>query len=171
MVDRASAHPPSWQRWLVRAVAALVLWACALAFAALTDRGVYPVALAAGVLALLAVVWLAQDTIGLAETPPWSLYSSAAARRTFDPRFSRLSQDLAEAADRRSASLALHASLDLIADQILLEEYDVDRERDPERAREILGEQVTAYLASAPGSERQLFSPELDRVLDRLEML
>jgi G3E family GTPase len=58
-----------------------------------------------------------------------------------------------------------------VADRLLLDKYDVSRQWDPDAAREILGEQVTSYLAAKPGSERAVFSPELSAVLDRLESL
>lgn len=91
--------------------------------------------------------------------------------RTFDPRFSRLSQQLDEASDRREASVAVHASLIPVADRILFDKYDIDRELHPEAARAILGEDVWSYLHSRPGSEKVVFSPQLFAVLDRLESL
>jgi hypothetical protein len=163
--------PLGLRRWIVRAVVAGCVFGAVLAFALLTDRSPDAWVVAGSVVAVLAVVWLGMDTIELADPPDWSLYRSASPARTFDPRFSRLSQELAEAADRQGASLALHQSLADVADTILLEKYDVDRARAPAAADEILGEPVTAYLASEPGTERVVFSPALFDVLDRLESL
>ena len=106
-----------------------------------------------------------------AEPAQWSLYRAPAPARTFDPRFSRLAQELDEASDRRSASLAVHTSLSAVADRILFDRYDVDRARDPDAAREILGEQAWTYLDTTPRNEKMVFSPQLFDVLDRLESL
>ena len=157
--------------WLKRALAVVCVWGAAVGFAVFTERHPHPLPLAAAVAAILTVVWLCVDAYQDAESPPWSLYRSPTPARTFDPRFSRLSQQLDEAADRREASVAVHASLAAVADRILLDKYDVDRERDPEAAHEILGEDVWSYLSTAAGSEKVVFSPRLFAVLDRLETL
>lgn len=157
--------------WALRAAAAVVVWGVVVAFAYFIERPPHLVVDAAAVGALLTVVWLVADASDLAEKPDWSLYHSPSPDRTFDPRFSRLSQELADASDRRAASTALHDSLDAVADRILLDKYDIDRTRDPEAARTILGEDVSTYLAKVPGSEKTVFSPELSAVLDRLESL
>ncbi len=127
--------------------------------------------LAAAVAAILTVVWLCVDAYQDAEPPQWSLYRSPSPARTFDPRFSRLSQELDEASDRREASRGGAYESVPVADRILFDKYDVDRELHPEAARAILGEDVWSYLHSRPGSEKVVFSPQLFAVLDRLESL
>ncbi|MEJ7630247.1 MAG: hypothetical protein WKF54_11705 [Nocardioidaceae bacterium] len=157
--------------WRARAGAAILVWGLVVGFAYFIERPPHLVVDGAAVCAVLTVVWLLTDTIELAEPPDWSLYHSSSPDRTFDPRFSRLSQELSDASDRRAASVAVHDSLDAVADRILLDKYDVDRSRDSQAARTILGEQVFAYLEAPPGSEKMLFSPALSDVLDRLESL
>lgn len=157
--------------WAPRAAAVVLIWVLVVAFAYFIERPPHLVVDAAAVGALLTVGWLLADATGRAEPPDWSLYHSSSPDRTFDPRFSRLSQELADASNRRAASLVVHDSLDAVADRILLDKYDIDRARDPDAARTILGEQVSAYLCQVPGSEKTVFSPELSAVLDRLESL
>ncbi len=159
------------RRWLKRVVAAFAVWAFILGFAVFTERDPHPIPLAAAVAAGLAVVWLCTDIHQGEETPEWSLYHAPAPARTFDPRFSRLSQELNEASDRRSASRAVHTSLSKVADRILLDRYDIDRASNPVEARAILGERAWSYLTTKPGDEKVVFSAELFDVLDRLESL
>jgi len=159
------------KRWVLRGVAGVCLWGAVIGYAELTDRRPHLLALAGAVAALLTVVWLCADAFELADPPQWSLYRSPSPERTFDPRFSRLSQELAEASDRRAASVALHNSLAAVADRILLDKYDVDHAHQPEAAREILGEPATSYLEAEPGIEKVVFSRLLSDVLDRLESL
>jgi len=157
--------------WLQRAAVGICVWLAAIAFAIFTERHPHPLALAAAVAAVLTVVWLCVDAFQTTEAPQWSLYRAPAPPRTFDPRFSRLSQELNEATDRRAASVALHTSLSAVADRILLDKYAVDLEREPAAAREILGEQAWSYLEARPSSEKVVFSPQVFDVLDRLESL
>jgi hypothetical protein len=159
------------RRWLKRALAAVCVWLAAIGFALFTERHPHPFALGAAVVATLTVGWLCVDAFQGAETPQWSLYRAPAPARTFDPRFSRLSQELDEATDRQAASLAVHGSLSAVADRILLDKYGVDLEHDPDTAREILGDQVWSYFEATPDGDKIVFSPQLFAVLDRLESL
>jgi hypothetical protein len=159
------------KRWLLRGLVAIVVWGATIGFAVFTEHHPHPIALGGAVAATLTVVWLVTDAFVSAEPAQWSLYRAPAPARTFDPRFSRLAQELDEASDRRSASLAVHTSLSAVADRILLDRYDVDRVNDPDASREILGEQVWTYLGTNPRNEKVVFTPALFDVLDRLESL
>lgn len=157
--------------WVKRGLVALCAWAGTFGFAVLTDRHPHPVALAAATTAVLTVGWLCADAYQHAENADWSLYRAPAPERTFDPRFSRLSQELDEDTDREAASIALHADLTAVADRILLDKYDVDRQSQPAVARDILGDRVWAYVDVPPSNDRVVFTPLLFDVLDRLESL
>ncbi|MDX6298189.1 MAG: hypothetical protein QOI51_2046 [Nocardioidaceae bacterium] len=159
------------KRWAQRGVAALAVWAALLGYAELDNRRPHPVGLAAAVLAILAVVWLCTDAYEVAQPPQWALYHSRPPTRSFDPRFSRLSQQLAEATDRHAAAVAVHTSVSQAAEGILLDKYGVDSARDPEQARQILGDLAADFVAAGPAEDRFVFSPELFDVLDRLESL
>lgn len=159
------------KRWVWRALFAAFTFGVALGFAALTDRTANYVPLAAAIVAVLTVIWLCVDAYGLSEPPRWLLYRSPPVQRSFDPRFSRLSQELTDFADRRAASRALHTSLTAVADQILLDRYGVDRDQAPERAHQLLGDEVDDYLRSPPGATKSVFSSTVYHVLDRLESL
>ena len=159
-------------RWVWRIVTAVGLWGAAIGYGELTDRTPHLLPLAAAVAAILAVVWLCTDALEVSEPPQWTLYRSAAPERTFDPRFSRLSQELAEASDRRSASIAVHRSLTAIADRMLRDRYDVDRRREPDRQPATYSVSPRRRTSTAvPGTEKLVFSPLLFDVLDRLESL
>lgn len=128
-------------------------------------------ALAAATAAVFTVGWLCADAYQHAEKPEWTLYHGPATERTFDPRFSRLSQQLDENTDRAAASTALHADLTAVADRVLRDKYDVDRHLQPAVARDILGDRVWTYVGDAPVNDRVVFTPLLFDVLDRLESL
>jgi hypothetical protein len=157
--------------WLKRTAAVVVVWAVTLGFALFIDRHPQPIALAAGVAAVLSVVWLCVDAYQDPGPADWSLYRAPAPARTFDPRFSRLSQQLNEADDRQEASVAVRTSLSAVADRLLLDKYEVDRHRDPESAARILGDQVWRYLTSDADADQVTFSPQLFAVLDTMEAL
>lgn len=159
------------KRWFYRALLAVGVWGVALGYAALTDRTANYVPLAAAIAAVLTVIWLCADAYSLSESPHWMLYRAPPARRSFDPRFSRLSQELTDAADRQAASLALHTNLTAVAEQILLDRYGIDSELSPDRARDLLGADVDDYLRAQPGNAKVVFSPTVFTVLDRLESL
>jgi hypothetical protein len=159
------------KRWAARGVVAVAVWALLVGYVRLDDRQPHPLGLATAVVAVLAVVWLCSDAYAVAVPPQWQLYYSRSPARTFDPRFSRLSQELAEASNRQAAATAVHTSLADVADRILLDTYGVDRARDPDGARAILGEATTAYLAADPTRQKDVFSRQLLDVLTRLESL
>ncbi|MGI8701191.1 MAG: hypothetical protein ACR2JU_08295 [Nocardioidaceae bacterium] len=159
------------RRWLPRALTAAAVWGLALAYALISDRAVYPAALAAAVVATLAVCWLWADTSFLSQPPRWQLYRSSTAWRTYDPRFVRLAQEVAETADQREAAAAVHDHLVKVADRLLLDTYDVDRAADPAAARRVLGEPLASYLDDGPGRDRDVMSPRVSAALDRLESL
>jgi hypothetical protein len=158
-------------RWLARAVTAVAVWGLLLGYARLDDRQPHPVGLAAAVVSVLAVVWLCADAYEVARPPEWELYHSRAPARSFDPRFSRLSQELAESSSREAVALAVQTSVGAVADRILLDMYGVDRGRDPEAARRILGDQTADYLVRDPRRDKDVFTPQLSAVLTRLESL
>lgn len=159
------------RRWAGRVVAAVVIWLIVVGYAMLLGRTPHVLALATAVAAVLAVVWLCMDALAVTTPPEWGLYLPVSATRTFDPRFSRLSQLLADAADRRSASKAVHTSVADVADTLLRDKYGVDLAGDPDAARTVLGEEVWAYLAVDPAKEKDVFSERLLGVLARLEAL
>lgn len=159
------------RRWASRAVAVLVSWGMVLGYAALADRPAHPVAVGVAVLTLFTVGWLGADAFARLETPRWQLYRAARPWRSYDPRFARLTQQIADAADRDAAAAAVHASLTGITERLLLDRYDVDAATDPETARRILGEPLASYLETGPEPGTRLVSPRLSAALDRLESL
>jgi hypothetical protein len=157
--------------WVRRAAAAVGVWGLTLAFAVFTDRSPHVLAVAAATLAVLTIVWLCTDVFEYEHVGEWILYRAPAAGRTFDPRFSRLSQQLDEDRDRDATAVALHASLTSIADRLLLDKHGVDRLAQPAAARDILGPQASSYLDRGPLSGVDIFTPQLFDTLDTLESL
>lgn len=159
------------RRWAGRVALAVVIWLVVVGYAKLLGRTPHVLALATAVAAVLAVVWLWMDALAVTRPPEWGLYLPRTPTRTFDPRFSRLSQMLADAPDRRSASEAVHTSVADVADTLLRDKYGVDLAADPEAARTVLGDEVWAYLAVDAAKEKDVFSERLLGVLARLEGL
>lgn len=159
------------RRWIRRTVVAVLAWGALIGYAELTDRTPHLIPLAGGLFATLAVCWLCLDGFELAEPPHWWLYRSTSSGRTLDPRFSRLSQALAETDDAARVSAFLHDSLVETADTRLRDVRGVDRAEQPEAARALLGNRVADYLNGPPPLDRNPFSPTVDAVLDTLEAL
>ena len=157
--------------WLLRVLGAASVWGLIVAWAVLDDRDPHYIGLAAAVGAAFAVIWLWVDACSFALPPQWYVYNRRPIARSFDPRFSRLSQELAEAASRQEAAVAVHLNVAKVADQILVDKYGVVRSRDVEEAARILGPETSAYLVANPNRERDVFSPQLFDVLARLESL
>lgn len=157
--------------WTGRLLSAAAFFATAWGYAAISDRPVQPLALAAAAGAAVALYWLWADTFFLDRAPRWQLYRSATAWRTYDPRFARLAQEVAESADQREAVIAVHMHLVRVADRLLRDKYDVTRAADPAAAARILGEPLASYLADGPGKDRDVTSPRIAAALDRLESL
>lgn len=158
-------------RWVGRLLGAAAVFGLAWAYAAISDRPVQPVALATAAISILAVCWLWADTFFLDRAPRWQLYRAATAWRTYDPRFARLAQEVAETSDQREAVVAVHQHLVRVADRILRDAYDVDSFADSAAATRILGEPTATYLADGPGKDRNVTSPRIAAALDRLESL
>jgi hypothetical protein len=158
-------------RWGSRVVTACFVWVVLVGYGWLAERETHYLALTAAVAAVMTVVWLCTDAYAVALPPEWHLYYTRSPARSFDPRFSRLSQELAEASDRRAAALAVHSSVEKVADVILVDKYGIDRAADPQAAGLVLGEETMDYLAANPERERDVFSDRLFHVLERLESL
>jgi hypothetical protein len=157
--------------WISRVTVATVVWALLVGWALLDNRQPHYLGVAAAVAACFTVGWLCADAYTLALPPQWEMYYSRSVGRTFDPRFSRLSQELAEARSREAAAVAVHANVARVADRILLDKYGVERGAEPDRAAQVLGAEITGYLAVDPRRERDVFSDRLFDVLARLESL
>lgn len=161
-----------WAAWTHRLLATAGAFGVLWAYAWLSDRSPEPALLAFAVVALAGVVWLALDTIDQGVAVQWRISPRyAPSRRGFDPRFSRLSQDLSESTDRQAVAFEVHAVLGRVADDLLRSKYNVDPTADPEHAREILGEPLADYLANRPQYPRRGFDRQIGRLLERLESL
>jgi hypothetical protein len=159
------------RRWAGRAAGAAALWLLVLGYAYLDDRTPHVVGLAAAVTAILAVVWLSVDAFEDTRPTYWRIHATRIPTRTFDPRFSRLSQMLAEASDRRAAAEAVHSSIAAVTDALLRDKFRIDRHDDPAAARALLGDEVWVYLNDGHGNDKNVFSERLLGVLARLESL
>lgn len=161
-----------WAFWTQRVLAVAGAFAALWAYAWLSDRQPSVLLLGFAVLALAVPVWLARDTVSSATAVQWRISQRyAPSLRGFDPRFSRLAQDLAESTDRAAVAVEVHAVLSRIADDILRSTYGVDPDREPETARRILGPLVADYLNSPPRYPRHGYDRQIGRLLERLESL
>jgi hypothetical protein len=159
------------RHWLNRIAVGLAVWGFLVWWARLDDRHPHYLGIGAAVAAAFTIIWLCADAYSVAIPPQWEMYYSRSVGRTFDPRFSRLSQELAEADSREAAAIAVHNNVARVADQILVDKYGIDRSADPDRAAQVLGPEITGYLASDARRERDVFSDRLFDVLARLESL
>lgn len=161
-----------WSLWTQRLLAAIGSFGALWAYGWLSDRQPNAVLLGFAVVALAGLAWLARDTVESDIGVQWRITPQyAPSLRGFDPRFSRLAQDLSESTDRQAVAFEVHAVLGRVADDILLSKYGVDPGADPARAREILGDPLADYLASQPRYHRRGYDRHIGRLLERLESL
>lgn len=155
-----------------RLVGAGVVIAVLVGFSFLGERTFVPALLVLGVLAAAAVYILVADEAAEMLTVRWTMPPRfASAGHTFDPRFTRLAQQLSESADRAGVAVEVHRSLAAIADDLLASRYGVDRARDPAAARAVLGDSLSDYLDRPPSYPRNGFGRKVSALLTRLEEL
>ncbi len=87
-----------------------------------------------------------------------------------DPRFSRLSQSFHDGTDPQAVAEHVHRSLVPVIDGLLLSRHGLDRHEDPAAAREVLGNDVSDYLAKPPRYRRGHFT-QLSTLITRIESL
>ena len=144
--------PRSWLSW---SGITIVTWAGSWLFAAGLGSKTQPVLLlatvAALVLAIGTVVEVNTPTEEVDWTPP---HRSGVRSHGIDPRFSRLSRNFTDGTDGHRLAAHIHTTLTGVVDRRLAAAYGVDRQRDPARARSILGDQLADYLDQPPRHRR-----------------
>ncbi|MGH3501202.1 MAG: hypothetical protein ACRDQA_10005 [Nocardioidaceae bacterium] len=157
--------------WVKRAAGAVLAWAVLLGYGFLAGRDPRPLLLAAVVAGAAMIVWLVLDVWGWAAPAIWRLAPRfRTPHRSFDQRFSRLAQQLVDAADRDAVAAEVHRSLAEISDDLLRNEYGTDLDQ-AESARRILGDPLMDYLDAPPRYPRRGYHQQISQHLDRLESL
>ena len=121
---------------------------------------------------LLAVGHLLGDALGTVEpvTQLWAIDTQETVRTAgTDVRLAFLVRVLTQHEVARHPDALLAEAFADLADRRLLQRHGVRRAEDPQRAAELLGPDLTRFLAEPPG--RRLGTSEIDRHLQRIEAL
>jgi hypothetical protein len=160
------------RQWAGRAAWALATWAVLSAYAEWSGREPHILLLGGVVLAGFTVGWLVADLGQLTAPAPWEMAQPFQPhQRGNDSRFSRLSQALSDATDRQQVAADVHAILVRLVDDLLSTRHGIDRRRDPEAARRLMGEPLTGYVESPPAARQVNDRRYLSGVLDEMESL
>jgi hypothetical protein len=136
--------------WRRRAAFVAGAWVLVFGVSAAAQTDPEPIALAAVILVASAVVWLATDLSELAERAEWRTYSLANGRRRgADARVNVLQRALVDIATRDDAA-RIHPVLVELIDDRLAAHHGVDRSAEPDRAAEILGDDLVAFIETPP---------------------
>ncbi len=158
-------------RWRRRSLAALVSWLVGWAATAALGAHPQPVLLALATAAVFAVVGAAVDVREFVDQADWVPPHRARPRQLgLDPRFSRLSQSFNDGTDPQVVAERVHETLVRVVDDILASRHGIDRERDPQAARQVLGDEVAHYLDQPPHYRRSRFQ-RMPSLLTRIESL
>ena len=158
----------TWRRLAGAVVVVAVTWLVLV----LLDFEPDPVRLPLTLALLLAVGHLLGDALGTVEpvTQLWAIDSQEAVRPAAnDTRLSFLVRVITQHEVARHPDALLAESLTDLADRRLLQRHGVRRADDPQRAAELLGPDLSRFLAEPPG--RRLSTSEIDRHLQRIEAL
>lgn len=158
-------------RWRLRLLYALCTWLLGWVVLAALGTHPQPVLLALATVSGYAVGGAILDAQGLTDRADWVPPHRAKPRQWgIDPRFSRLSQSFHDGTDPQVVAERVHTSLLQVVDGLLLSRHSIDRQEDPQAARDILGDEVVDYLERPPRYRRGLFQ-QLPSLLTRIESL
>lgn len=158
-----------WQRVGIVVGAWLLSWG----YFALDDGEVRSPLLLAIILLAGGAVWWGGHAVALFTTATdWTpAYVSAAGAAGHDPRFSRLSRLLAEATDRVTVSDEIHRILRALTSERLARLHGIDLGTQPDRARQLLGDELFRYVSQPARRLRGNEAAHLSRLISRIEAL
>lgn len=177
--DPAPAAPPTRpdaarpvRQFLQRSAVVLVIFGIFVGYAIATNRHIHPSVLFSAVLVAFMVAVLFADCVSTIGQFAWRMSPRfERVGRAFDPQFTRLAQELTDADDRRQVAVDVQARVAAIADDLLGRRHGTDRRADPERARQILGAELSEYLDKTPRDALASYAERMDPILSRLESL
>jgi hypothetical protein len=156
--------------WLERAGWVLFAGLAGWGFTAFVGLHPRPLLLAAVIAAAFAVGWVFTDLAADIDRIDFAApRRRVAARHGLDPRFLQTARLLRDE-DRQLVSTRVHRDLVRVIDDRLTAHHGVVREAEPERARGVLGPELSAYVDQGP-HPRQLHPRQLSALLTRIEAL
>ncbi len=159
------------RRWRERSLYALLTWLALWGLTAWLGTHPQPLLLAVATFAVFTVGGVVVDAHALVDEVDWvPPHRSYAHQRGLDPRFSRLAHSFNDGTDPQLVAERVHESLSGVVDVLLASRHGISRQQDPETARQILGDDVVAYLESPPRYRRGYFD-RLPPLLTRIESL
>ncbi len=159
--------------WRHRIAGAAVVFVVVYLFALASGRTGNPIGFLGAVGAGALVVWFASDIGVLVQPAQWGLFRGfrSEATRGADQRANLLSSRLAELGEADSDPEAIWRLLVGLSDHRLYDHHGVDRRRNPDQARELMGDVLFDFTSDAHNA-RRLENPRfLSDVLTRIEAL
>ena len=157
--------------WTRRAVTVFVIWVVVYAVSAAADTDPQPVLLAALIVLLASVLWLATDLADHVVPAKWETWTmSLRSRRGADVRVGVLQRALSDVATRQDVD-RLHPVLVALVDDRLAAHHGIDRTTDASRAATVLGPELSDFVRRAPSPVQLGSHVYLSSVLDRIEQL
>lgn len=161
----------SSRRWRNRSLFAVLTWLVGWALTAWVGAQPQPLLLAVAIVAAFTIGGVVVDAQASVDEANWvPPHRAAPHQRGLDPRFSRLSHSFHDGTDPQLVAERVHESLSRVVDGLLESRYAINRQRDPQAAREMLGDDVVAYLDRPPRYRRGYFE-QLPGLLTRIESL
>jgi hypothetical protein len=157
--------------WMTRLGGAFAVWAVVDAVSAAAGTDPQPLLLAALILIVGSIVWLATDLVDHAAPARWATASmSSRGRRAGDVRVGVLQRALADVATRQDVE-QLHPLLVELVDDRLAARHGVDRRLDPTRAAAILGGELSDFVTTPPPPVRLGDARYLSHIVSGIERL
>lgn len=157
--------------WRVRVIAVGMLWVATVATLALLDMRPSVVALAAIAGAVAAVLFLMLDLADVAAPVDWRAVSDGGATaRGSDTRVRVLRRQISDGRALEGGT-ALHRTLVELIDDALVAHHRIDRWSEPDRARAVLGDELSRVVGSSAAAALVADPARLAAVLDRIERL
>ncbi|MGZ4599061.1 MAG: hypothetical protein ACXVYY_09600 [Oryzihumus sp.] len=158
--------------WVKRIGVTAALWAVLCVVAAIIGSRPRPLLLGAGLLAVAAVTWLVSDLAAQAEMVSWDAgYQPYQRVRGDDVRVRRLLHLLQDTSHPETFTRDVHPLLVELVDDRLDTRYGVDRHEHPQAARQLLGEDLLAFVTTPPPARASADPRYLSTILTRIESL
>lgn len=119
------------------------------------------------------LTWVMAEESPRLKTAYWfaTMREESARPGALDYRMLRLRRDLRDATERSDRADEIYPVIRGLAAERLRAHHDVDLDRDPDRAADLMGPVLTAYLNKPPTSTARRSKRDMNRALDRIEEL
>ncbi len=159
------------RRWTARVAVTFALWLVVAVAAWILGNQPRPGLLALYLAVGAGLLWLFLDVSADTETARWPGAREEPVREPGeDPRLGQLRRVVGQHLDAREIGDALHRRLGELADQRLMARHGITRDGDPDRAADLLGDDLVAVI-DAQSPYPRLSPARISALLQRIEDL